>query len=72
MLSGALCVRIKIGVFKLNLNWNLNGCEILAYPWVLSQSKYCYKDMLPTIIKENKQSKPIMESDKHLVIKWKL
>lgn len=32
MLSGALCVRIKIGVFKLNLNWNLNGCEILAYP----------------------------------------
>ena len=32
MLSGALCVRIKIGVFKLNLNWNLNRCKILAYP----------------------------------------
>ena len=32
MLSGALHVRIKIGVFKLNLNWNLNGYEILAYP----------------------------------------
>ena len=72
MLSGALHVRIKIGVFKLNLNWNLNGYEILAYPWVLLQSKSCHKDMLPTMIKENKQSKPIMESDKHLVVKCKL